>query len=340
MTDKAVLAIDACGGDNAPDVVLEGVKLALASDDTIEILLCGPEKIVVPFCDTQTRCEPLIAEEVIEMGEHPVNAVTSKKNSSIVVGCKAVRKGLAQGFFSAGSTGACIVAATTQIGRIKGVKHPALGVMLPSYEKPTFLLDVGANSDVKPEFLLQFAQMAQAYIKAAKGIDNPKIGLLNIGEEAAKGSVLAQEAHQLLATELKSFAGNAEPADMLQGKFDIVVTDGFTGNIALKTIEATAGFLFKLVKEALMADTVSKIGALMVKGNLAKLKDKINPDSFGGSPVLGVKGVCMIGHGSSGPEAIKSGVLACAEEVRANVRGAIEEAISANKASTEEGSSK
>lgn len=335
MTEKAILAVDACGGDNAPEAVLDGVRLACAADENIEIVLCGPEDVVVPFCEQNPNCTPCIATEVIGMGEHPAQAVKAKKDSSIVVGCDAVKNGTAQGFFSVGSTGACLVAATLHIGRIKGVKRPALGVILPSYEKPTLLLDVGANSDVKVDYILQFAQMGAAYMKAIMDVKNPTVGLLNIGEEAAKGSTLALDAHELLAKDLPSFGGNAEPADMLKGKFDVVVTDGFTGNIALKTIEATAGFLFKLVKEALMADTVSKIGALMVKGNLAKLKERVNPDSFGGSPLLGINGVCMIGHGSSGPEAIKSGVLACAREIRANVRGAIEESVARDKGAKE-----
>lgn len=333
MSEKAILAVDACGGDKAPEVVLDGVRLACATDENIEILLCGPEEIVVPFCEANAQCTPCVAEEVIGMGEHPAQAVKSKKDSSIVVGCKAVKDGAAQGFFSAGSTGACLVAATLHIGRVKGVKRPALGIILPSYEKPTLLLDVGANSDVKVEYLLQFAQMGSAYMRATMNIEKPKVGLLNIGEEAAKGSTLAIDAHELLDAKLANFAGNAEPSDMMQGRYDVVVTDGFTGNIALKTIEATAGFLLKLVKEALMADAFSKIGALMVKGNLAKLKERINPDSYGGSPLLGINGVCMIGHGSSGPDAIMNGILASVREIRANVKDAIEESVSSDSSS-------
>ncbi len=330
MSEKAVLAVDACGGDKAPDVVLEGVKLACESDEDIEVILCGPDKLVVPFCESANHCTPLIAEEVIGMGEHPAQAVKSKKNSSIVLGCKAVKEGRAQGFFSAGSTGACLVASTLHIGRIKGIKRPALGVILPSYKKPTLLLDVGANSDVKVDYLLQFAQMGSAYMSSTMNVQNPKVGLLNIGEEEAKGSMSAIEAHELLAKELSNFGGNVEPSKMLAGEFDVVVTDGFTGNIALKTIESTSGFLLKLVKEALMATTLSKIGALLVKDNLSKLKTRVNPDSFGGSPLLGINGVCMIGHGSSNAEAIKNGILACTREIRANVKGAIEASISNN----------
>lgn len=330
MSEKAVLAVDACGGDKAPDVVLEGVKLACESDEDIEVILCGPDKLVVPFCESASHCTPLVAEEVIGMGEHPAQAVKSKKNSSIVLGCKAVKEGRAQGFFSAGSTGACLVASTLHIGRIKGIKRPALGVILPSYKKPTLLLDVGANSDVKVDYLLQFAQMGSAYMSTTMNVQNPKVGLLNIGEEEAKGSMSAIETHELLAKELSNFGGNVEPSKMLAGEFDVVVTDGFTGNIALKTIESTSGFLLKLVKEALMATTLSKIGALLVKDNLSKLKTRVNPDSFGGSPLLGINGVCMIGHGSSNAEAIKNGILACTREIRANVKGAIEASISNN----------
>lgn len=329
MSEKITIAVDACGGDNAPQVVLDGVDLALKETPGLEVLLCGPADVVEPFCNAHERCTPAVCTEMIDMGEHPAEAVKNKKDSSIVVGCKLVREGKAQGFFSAGSTGACLVAATLHIGRIKGVKRPALATMIPSSGKPTLLLDVGANADCKPEYVMQFALLGEAYMKTVMQLDSPKIGLLNIGEEAAKGSTFSQECFGLLTNNIAGFAGNCEPGALLAGKFDIVVTDGFTGNIFLKTVEGSASYLFKLIKNALMSSAKAKIGALLVKDSLASLKTTLSPDVYGGSPLLGVDGVCLVGHGSSNAKAIKSGVLATYKEVECEVESVIREAVNA-----------
>ncbi len=337
MAEEVVIAVDAMGGDDAPDVVLAGVAEALARDATLRVELVGPKDVVEPFACATERCEARIATEVISMSEHPANAVKAKKDSSIVVGCNLVKSGEADGFFSAGSTGACLAAATLNIGRIKGVKRPALGVVIPAYQRPCLLMDVGANADCKPEYLRQFAIMGSIYMKQTHGIRSPRIGLLNIGEEETKGSLLAQEAYRLLSEGVSGFAGNCEGKGLLQGDFDVVVTDGFSGNICLKTIEGTAKMLFSYVKDALMATPLSKVGALLVRGNLAKLKGRINPDAFGATPLIGVKGVCMIGHGSSSATAIKNGVLASAREARAGVIKALTEAIQDDMNATKEG---
>ncbi len=278
MTESVKLVVDAMGGDNAPDVVLKGVSAALAENSEIEIYLCGTPDIVEPFASSYDRCIPVSASEVIGMGEHPVDAIKQKKDSSIVVGCGLVKDGVAQGFFSAGSTGACLAAATLIVGRIKGIKRPALAVVLPSYNKPTLLLDVGANADCKPDYLVQFAKMGEIYMKDILGVDSPSVGLLNIGEEDAKGSLFAQEANSLL-------------------------------------------------KDALTSSTSAKLGAALVKGKLTKLKEDINPDKYGGSPLLGIKGTCIIGHGSSNAEAIKNGIIAGYNAIRANLSASIEESL-------------
>lgn len=325
--ESVTLAVDAMGGDHAPTVVLEGVAAALDQDPSLKILLCGPEEVVGPFASEHDRCEAVFAHEVIAMDEHPAHAVKTKKDSSIVIGCRLVKDGHADGFFSAGSTGACLAAATLVMGRIRGVKRPALGIIIPSYDKPTLLLDVGANADCKPEYLVQFATMGQVYSQQVMGVEHPRVGLLNIGEEDTKGSSFAIEVNQLLQKRNPDFGGNCEGGDLLQGRFDVVVTDGFTGNVCLKTIEGTAKLMFKLVKDALMSSLVSKMGALLVKGSLAGLKDKVSPDTYGGSPLLGVQGVCMIGHGSSSPRAIKNGILAGCREARSRVSDTIGIAI-------------
>ncbi len=319
MSGNITLAIDAMGGDDAPGVVLTGVAEALAADSSLQVMLCGPAEVVVPFADAHERCTACLAEEVIGMGEHPAQAVRRKKDSSIVVGCALVRDGQADGFFSAGSTGACLAAATLIIGRIRGIKRPALVQVIPAASGPCLLVDVGANADCKPDYLVQFAQMASVYAADVLGIEHPRVGLLNIGEEDAKGSTFAQNAHQLLRKRVPTFAGNCEPGDLLEGHFDVVVTDGFTGNIALKTIEGTAKLLFGHVKEVLSSGVKEKLGAALVAGKLRQLKGSLSPETFGGSPLLGVRGACVIGHGSSSAEAVKNGTLVCARAVRQGV---------------------
>lgn len=334
MSDIATIAVDVMGGDDAPQMVLEGTALALAEDPSLEVVLCGPLGIVEAFAYDHQRCSYRGAEEVISMGEHPASAVRKKKDSSIVVGCGLVKDGSAQGFFSAGSTGACLAAATLVIGRIRGIKRPALVQVLPSAEKPCLLVDVGANADCKPEYLVQFAQMASVYARDVYGVEEPSVGLLNIGAEDSKGSALAQKAHASMLHRVPGFGGNCEPGDMLSGKFDIVVTDGFTGNIALKTIESTSKLLFGYVKEAMMSGFKEKMGALLVRDSLSALKSKLSPETYGGSPLLGVKGACVIGHGSSSAVAIKNGILVCARAVRGDAVSVIEKTVdSCNDAS-------
>lgn len=327
MSDRVIVAVDAHGGDGGSAPVLEGVACALQADPRLEIVLCGRADVVLPFAADHERCSAHECGEPIGMGEHPAEAVKAKADSSIVQGCKLVKAGQAQAFFSAGSTGACLVAATLHMGRLKGVKRPALGIMVPALDKPTFLLDVGANSDCKVEYLAQFAKMGSAYMRRAKGVDDPKIALLNIGDEPTKGSQLAQEAHSLMSSEVDGFCGNCEPSDLVQGDFDVVVTDGFSGNVCLKTMESTAKLVMKLIKGGLTSSASAKLGALLVKGSLSEIKERMSPEAFGGSPLLGVKGVCVVGHGASTPLAIRNGILAACDEVRSDVASAIEASL-------------
>lgn len=325
MPDKVTVAVDAMGGDNAPDVVLEGVTRALAADENLSVMLCGPREVCEPFAAALDRCTAVTASEVISMGEHPVQAVRRKKDSSITVGCRLVKEGRADGFFSAGSTGACLAAATLIVGRAKGIMRPALATVVPSPVRPIILLDVGANADCRPDYLVQFAQMGTVYAKLILGYDDPRAALLNIGEEETKGSKLALDAHKLMAKRLPNFAGNAEGRDVLAATYEVVVTDGFTGNVCLKTIEGASKVLFGAIKDAMMSSTVSKIGALAVKGSLRGLKEQVSPDTYGGAPLLGVKGACIVGHGSSGALAIQNGVLTTAACVRKRVSEIIEQ---------------
>lgn len=331
MSENVVIAVDVLGGDFGPKVVLPGIEQALAADEHLEVIACGPEDVVVPFAAKHERVRAQVTTEEITMEEHPANAVRKKKDSSLVVGNRLVKEGSAQGFFSAGSTGACLAAATLVVGRIKGVARPALCTIIPSPIKPVVMCDVGANADCKPGYLLQFAQMALPYAEHVIGVDSPKVALLNIGEEDTKGSRLAQEAHELLRQSMPQFVGNCEGRDILTGQFDVIVTDGFTGNVCLKTIEGAASVLLKCLKDVMLSSTLSKLGALTMKGGLTDLKGKLSADAYGGAPILGVKGACLVGHGSSNETAIKNGILVAARTVRLDVSGIIAQTVSATE---------
>ena len=329
MPEKVTIAVDALGGDNAPGVVLEGVELALAADQDLTVILCGPDDVVSPFAAAHDRCVAQPTTEAISMGEHPAQAVRKKKNSSIVVGCRLVKEEAAQGFFSAGSTGACLAAATLVMGRAKGIARPALATVIPSPVRPVVMCDVGANADCKPEYLVQFGRMGSVYAQKMLGIEHPRAALLNIGEEEEKGSQFAQEAHKLMREKLPNFAGNAEGGDVLAANFDVFVCDGFTGNVCLKTIEGTSKVLFKTLKDIMMKSAVTKLGALALKGGLSDLKRQVSADTYGGAPLLGVKGACIVGHGSSNATAVKNGVLTSAQLVREHVSELIAQTASA-----------
>lgn len=329
MPEKVTIAVDALGGDNAPGVVLDGVEQALAADQDLTVILCGPDEVVSPFAAAHDRCVAQATTEAISMGEHPAQAVRKKKDSSIVVGCRLVKEEAAQGFFSAGSTGACLAAATLVMGRAKGIARPALATVIPSPVRPVVMCDVGANADCKPEYLVQFGRMGSVYAQKMLGIEQPRAALLNIGEEEEKGSQFAQEAHKLMREKLPNFAGNAEGGDVLAANFDVFVCDGFTGNVCLKTIEGTSKVLFKTLKDIMMKSAVTKLGALALKGGLADLKRQVSADTYGGAPLLGVKGACIVGHGSSNATAVKNGVLTSALLVREHVSELIAQTASA-----------
>ncbi len=323
------------GGDDAPGVVLEGVGQAVAQDPSLIVILTGPEDVIVPFAAQHGNVIAHPTTEVIGMGEHPAEAVRRKKDSSIVVGCRLVKDGEAGGFFSAGSTGACMSAATLVIGRIKGVKRPAIATVLPSPVAKVVFADMGANADCKPEYLVQFARMARVYAQVTLGIDNPSVGLLNIGEEETKGSEFAQECHRLMKEHVPNFRGNAEGRALALGGFDVIVTDGFTGNVALKVYEGVGMALLAGLKETIYSTTKSKIGGLLIKDALSKFKDELSADKYGGAQLLGCKGVCLIGHGSSNAQAICSGVLATADAIRQDMPGRLAFALADDDAQAE-----
>ncbi len=309
------LVVDAMGGDDAPSVVLEGTAAAVEHNPELEVILTGPADVIEPFADEHDRVTAHSTTEVIAMDEHPAEAVRNKKDSSIVVGCRLVKEGEADGFFSAGSTGACLAAATIVMGRLKGVKRPGLVSVIPSPQAQTVICDLGANADCKPEYLVQFATMGSVYAQVVLGVENPRIGLLSIGEEDTKGSEFVLECNKLMHEQVPGFIGNAEGRDISLGGFDVIVTDGFTGNVALKTYEGLGSALLSGLRKALTANTRSKIGASLCMSGINDLRAQLDPDAHGGAQLLGVQGVCMVGHGNSNAKAIENGLLISANAV-------------------------
>ena len=304
----SIICVDAVGGDEALDKVLEGCERALEQSPQLSIVLCGPKELIEDFAQRHERVEAVFCSERIEMADHPVQAVKTKKDSSIVRAAHLLKEGKAQGFFSAGSTGAILAAATLITGRIKGVKRPAITMALP-LERPLVFCDLGANADCKAEYLYHFARMATLYSQIALGCSKPQLGLLNNGAEETKGSSFAQECNSYLKEHLPNFAGNAEPTDLFSQSFDIIVSDGFTGNICLKTIESTAKFLMLNLKNQFMSSLLSKLAALIMKKKLSKLKALLSADTYGGALLLGIKAPVLIGHGHTSAQAVCAGIL-------------------------------
>ena len=323
------VVVDAMGGDEKPEVVLEGVAAALAADQDLTVVVAGDGDVVTPFCEGRERAEALVTTEVIGMAEHPTKAVRSKRDSSIVRGCRAVRKGEADAFFSAGSTGAILAAGTLVVGRVKGVGRAALASAMPALGgRMTTFLDLGANADCPPEMIVQFARMGTAYARTVLGVSEPRVALLNNGTEDTKGSEAALARHAALAEASGvEFAGNCEGRDLLAGTYDVIVTDGFTGNVALKTMEGTAKFLVGALKDAAGRSGRVALGALMVKPALKDVATLLSGDRYGGAALLGLKAPVLVGHGATNPEAVKNGTLTAARCVRENLCGRIAEAM-------------
>ncbi len=328
------IAIDAIGGDHAPEAVLDGVGVGLQADPALSVSLVGPDDIVTPFAAAHDRVTAVTASEVIAMGEHPATAVRTKRDSSMVVGASLVRDGKADAFFSAGNTGATMAAALLVMGRMHGIQRPAIAGVMPSADAPVVVLDIGANAECRPEHLVQFAHMGSAYSHAVLGVAQPKVALLNIGSEPTKGSGLALDAHELMQEAVPGFAGNIEANDIPVGKVDVVVTDGFTGNVVLKLMEGLSETLLDEVREAMTAGPLDRLAAAVLSPSLRRLKDRLDPDMYGAAPLLGVDGLCLIGHGSSNAMAIASALRYGAKAVREDLLGSIERVVSPQASGT------
>lgn len=314
LTGKIV--VDAMGSDRAPHPEIDGA-LAAARDLRVGVILVGQPERVEPEL---RRCgwrkqgdhgiELVVAEEVIGMDEPVANAIRRKKRSSLRVGARLVADGLADGFVSAGNTGAAMATAKMVIGMLPGVDRPALAALIPTKAaKPVLLLDVGANSDCKPAHLAQFAVMGEAYARAVLGAHRPAVGLMSIGEEEAKGNELTKEAFPLLR-ELSSlnFVGNVEGRDVFLGAVDVIVTDGFTGNVMLKLSEGLSDAFISMIKRELSASAITKAGAMLARPAFQTLKKRLDYSEYGGAPLLGVRRMVVIGHGSSNARAIRNAI--------------------------------
>lgn len=306
------VVLDAYGGDNAPLEIVKGAALA-SQELGVDITLTGNKSEIQQIIDDnklkfKASLDIIHTDDVISMHDDPTTLLKAHKESSMALAFKELAEDRADAFVSAGSTGAVVVGGTLIIKRIKGIKRPALAGLIPSPKGHYMLMDMGANAECRPEMLQQFGIMASAYLNCVEGIENPSVALLNIGTEDTKGSELQKEAYQLLKNSPINFVGNIESREMPKGVCDAVITDGFTGNIALKLIEGTATTFFKLIKNVLYKNIFNKLAALVIKKDLYSIKSMMDSSEVGGAPLLGVKKPVIKAHGSSDAKAIKNAV--------------------------------
>ena len=338
------ILLDAMGGDHAPQVTVEGAVWA-AREFGVEVVLVGREEdLRRELAKHETVGLPLTlvhASEVVEMHEHPAMAVRAKRDSSMVVGMKMLKRGEVDAFVSMGNTGGVLAAALLHLGRIPGVMRPALSTVYPTVKGFCFMLDVGANTDCRPQWLQQFALMGSIYAERVLGVAQPKVGLVSNGEEETKGSQLVQEAHQLLKeTPGLHFIGNVEGKDIAPGMADVVVTDGFTGNVIIKLSEGLAWMFKTLAREELQRSPVALLGGLLARGAFDGLADRLDYAKYGGAPLLGVDGVVIVGHGRSNALAVRNAIRVAQKAVEGRVLETIKEGLAAaglGRGETEEG---
>jgi glycerol-3-phosphate acyltransferase PlsX len=301
------------GADRGPDEIVAGA--AAAASGELQPLIVGP-----PWLYTHGLVL-VDAPDVVEMDDKPTDAVRSKPNSSLVVACRIVGEGRADAVVSPGNTGAMLAASLRHLGRVKGVRRPAIGVVIPARRGPTIMLDAGANADARPEDLLQFAHMGAVFAEEILDRPNPEVRLLSIGEEPEKGNQLALEAHELLLASGLNFKGNVEGRDLMLGAADVVVTDGFTGNVTLKLLEGTIKNVLEWLREEIVATPRGKLGGLLIRPAARRLRTHLDPDTYGGAYLLGLRGLPVVAHGNSSARAIENAVRLAARGVEHDVVG-------------------
>src|SRR5690349_18057188 len=332
----SAIALDAMGSDRAPKPEVDGAILA-ARQYGVRVLLVGREAQLRPELDRHLNAanlpiEIVHASEVIRMDEKAAQAVRSKSDSSMRVGLRLVREGRAAGFVTVGNTGAAMATAKMVLGALPGVDRPALAAVFPtSAGKAAILLDVGANVDCKPQHLEQFAIMGEIYSRSIFGMSKPRVGLLSIGEEEGKGNELTREAYTLLRQLPLNFAGNVEGRDLYNGSVDVIVCDGFIGNVALKVSEGLVSAVRFLLKESLKSTISSQVGFLLSRRAFDDFKKRLDYAEYGGAPLLGLKGICIVGHGSSNATAIKNAIRVAAQFTETRINDKIEKGLSSHR---------
>ena len=325
------IALDAMGGDNAPETTLGGAVRA-AREFPVDIILLGPKDVLEQALTASYPKRPANlsihhAPEVIDMGESPVAAIRRKRDSSINIGAELLRDKQVDAFVSAGNTGAVVSASRLIAGLLPGIERPAIAILLPGVKGDTLLIDVGANIDPKPLHLLQYGLMGDAFVRSLLGKSRPTVGLLNVGEEEGKGTDFTKETYELLEGSGVNFVGNVEGRDIFSGEYDVIVCDGFAGNVALKTAASLASAINRLLKRSLAMSPITKLGAWLARDAFRQLRKEVDYSEHGGAPLLGVNGISIIAHGSSGGKAIKNAIRVAYEAVRNNLNGNMVKAI-------------
>lgn len=330
--EKVVIALDAMGGDYAPEQTVKGAVEAVNSSDEIRVILVGKQDMIAKELEkyeyAKEDIEVVHASEIIDMGDVPTVAIKDKKDSSLVVAMKLVREGKADALVSAGSTGAVLVGGQLVVGRLKGIKRPPLAPFIPTTKGFSLLIDCGANVDARPEHLVQFAQMGSIYYENVMGKKNPTVALLNIGTEEEKGNQLVKDTKPLMK-ECKNinYIGSVEARELVSGAADVIVCEAFVGNVVLKFFEGLALTLFGSLKEGLMSSTRTKLGALLVKPALKGLKNQFDTSSQGGAPLLGLKGLVVKAHGNSSSKEIEIALKQCISFKKQKINEKIKESI-------------
>jgi glycerol-3-phosphate acyltransferase PlsX len=336
------IALDAMGGDYGPEELTRGAMLA-AKQTGLQVILVGNQQVLQGHVDRlradasgESSLQIVHASEVVEMGESPVDAIRRKKDASVLVAFDLVRRGLADAAVSAGNSGATMAAAVRKLGRMEHVSRPGIASIFPTLKKPVVMMDVGANVDCRPQHLFQFAVMASAFSHIFD-IDRPRIGILSIGEEVGKGNTLVKETYARLAASALNFVGNVEGRDVFQGNVDVIVCDGFVGNICLKLSEGLAEAAMQMIKDEIMKSTAAKIGYFLARPAFRAFAKRVDYAEYGGAPLLGVNGIGIICHGKSSAEAIKNAIIEAAKMVEKQVNQRIATGLAANALDEEAG---
>ncbi len=325
------IALDAMGGDLGPELPIRGALAAITDRDDLEVVLLGPrdllERQIAEIAGSDSRVSLRLgvehAPETVSMDESPVEAVRKKKNSTIMVGFDLVRNGAADAVVSAGNSGATMAAAIRKLGRLPGISRPGITSFFPTLKKPVMIMDIGANVDCRPKHLLQFAIMASSCSRLLCHIDSPRVGLLSIGEETGKGNALVKETHALLSASGMNFIGNVEGRDVYRGDVDVIVCDGFVGNISLKISEGLAEAAMQMLKTEIMKTLRAKIGYLLIRKAFRSFRKRVDYAEYGGAPLLGINGTGIICHGTSNAVALRNAIYVAADMVRHQVNESI-----------------